>query len=70
MEKMKGSENMTEMEISNLHNIMEDLLTVSDSFAVKHGLEDSESFELMKIALLECIRAKIGGIDKTLYERI
>lgn len=58
---------MTEKEISDFHNIMEDLLTVSDSFADEHNLSDTESLELMKIALLECIRAKICGIDSTLY---
>lgn len=61
---------LTEKEKNCLHDLMQDLLDVSDTFADEHNLSDTESFEVLKLALLECIRAKIGGIDKTLYERI
>lgn len=61
---------LTEKEKNCLHDLMQDLLDVSDTFADEHNLSESAAFEVLKLALLECIRAKIGGIDKTLYERI
>lgn len=61
---------MTEKEKSCLHDLMQDLLDISGAFADEHNLSNTESFEVLKLALLECIRAKIGGIDRTLYERI
>lgn len=68
--EVKKVPRMTEKEKDELYFLMEDILEVSDSFAANHNFSDAESFEMLKVVMLECIRTKLSGIEKTLYESL